>query len=45
MDELFEQPVKNDLRTYKNIRKIANGQGNDYTTGFFPRLYLIEKIL
>ena len=30
----FDQPVKNNLRTYpKNIRKIATGQGDDYTTG------------
>ena len=28
----FDQPVKNDLRTY-NIRKIATGQEDDYTTG------------
>ena len=27
----FNQPVKNDKVTYKNIRKIATGQG-DYTT-------------
>ena len=25
--------VKNDLRTYDNIQKIATGQGDDYTTG------------
>ena len=25
----FDQPVKNDLITYKNIRKIATGQGDD----------------
>ena len=25
----FEQPVKNDLRTYDNIRKILTGQGDD----------------
>ena len=29
---LFDQPVKNDIRTYDNIRKIASGQGSDYTT-------------
>ena len=28
----FDQPIKNDKRTYENIRKIATGQGNDYTT-------------
>ena len=29
----FDQPVKDDLRTYENIRKIATGLGDDYTTG------------
>ena len=30
---LFDQPIKNDLKTYYNIRKIATGQSYDYTTG------------
>ena len=29
----FDQPIKNDLKTYDNIRYIATGQSNDYTTG------------
>ena len=29
----FDQVVKNDLRTYDNIRKIGTGQDDDYTTG------------
>ena len=29
----FDQPIKNNLITYDNIRKIATGQGDDYTTG------------
>ena len=29
----FDQPVINDKVTYENIRKIAMGQGDDYTTG------------
>ena len=30
----LDQPIKNDKRTYDdNIRKIATGQGDDYTTG------------
>ena len=29
----FDQPVKNDKVTYENIRKIAIGQGDDYTAG------------
>ena len=28
----FNQPIKNDLKTYDNIRKIATGQGDDCTT-------------
>ena len=30
----FDQPVKNNKVTYENIRKIATGQGDDYTTSF-----------
>ena len=29
----FNEPVKNDKVTYENIRKIATGWGDDYTTG------------
>ena len=29
----FDQTIKNDKVTYENIRKIAIGQGDDYTTG------------
>ena len=29
----FHQPVRNDKVTYENIRKIATGQGDDYSTG------------
>ena len=29
----FFDQTKNDLRTYDNIRKIATGQGDDYTNG------------
>ena len=29
----FDQPVNSDLKTQENIRKIATGQGDDYTTG------------
>ena len=28
----FDPPIKNDKITYWNIRKIATGQGDDYTT-------------
>ena len=29
----FHKPIKNNKVTYENIRKIATGQGDDYTTG------------
>ena len=29
----FDHPIKNNKVTYDNIRKIATGQGDDYTTG------------
>ena len=29
----FDQPMNNMTKTYKNIRKITAGQGDDYTTG------------
>ena len=28
----FDQPVKNNSRTYDNLRKIVMGQEDDYTT-------------
>ena len=31
---LFNQPVKSYIKTSENIRKIATGQGYDFTTGF-----------
>ena len=46
----FDQPVKNDLRTYDNIRKIATGQDDDYTTGclldytYFKKYYKLNAI-
>ena len=33
MKLIFHHPVKNDKVTYENIRKVATGQGDDYTTG------------
>ena len=30
---VFDQPVKSDVRRYDNVGKIAIGQGDDYTTG------------
>ena len=30
---LFDQPINSLNKTYENIRRIATGQGDDYTTG------------
>ena len=32
-ENFFDHPIKNYKITHENIRKIATGQGNDYTTG------------
>ena len=32
-ENVFHQPIKNNKVTYENIRKIATGQRDDYTTG------------
>ena len=46
----FDQPIKNDIRTYKNIRKITTGQRDDYTTGclldcnYFKKYYKMIAI-
>ena len=32
-ENVSDQPMKNNKVTYENIRKIATGQGDDYTTG------------
>ena len=29
----FDQPINSELKTYENIRNIATGKGDDYTTG------------
>ena len=46
----FDQPIKNDLKIYDNVRKIAKGQGDDYTTGclldypYFKKYYKLIAI-
>ena len=30
---LFDQSINSELKAYENIRKVATGQGDDYTTG------------
>ena len=33
--DFFNQTIKNCLRTYDNIQKVATGQGNDYTAEWY----------
>ena len=40
----YNQPVKNDVRAYENIRNTATDQGDDCTTGFLlDYLYFKKK--
>ena len=47
---LFDQLIKDNKATYENIRKIATGQGDDYTTGclldytYFKKYYKMIAI-
>ena len=42
---IFDQPVKNELRTHHNIRKITTGQEDDYRTScLLDYNYLINTI-
>ena len=34
VETLFINPINSMSKTYENIRKIATGKGDDYTTGF-----------
>ena len=47
---VFDKPARNDLMTYDNIRTIATGQRDDYTTGclldydYFKKYYKMIAI-
>ena len=47
---VFDQPIRSNLITYDNIRKIETGQGDDYPTGclldynYFKKYYKIIAI-
>ena len=47
---LFDQQIKNDFKTFDNIRVISMGQGDDYTVGclldylYFKKYYKLIKI-
>ena len=34
-NDLYDQPVNNQIKKYHESRKIATGKGDDYTTGFW----------
>ena len=43
-ENVFDQPIKNNKVTYENIRKIATGQGDGYTTGcLLSYIYFLES--
>ena len=39
----FDQPIKNDFKTFDNIRKIATGQRDDYATGCLLDCYYFKE--
>ena len=40
---VFDQPIKNDLKAYDNIGKITTVHGDDYIIGCFLVYYYFEK--
>ena len=42
---LFDQPIKNDIRTYEKIQKITTGQGNYYAIGFLLDTIISKSII
>ena len=48
--KFFDQPINNLIKTYKNIRQITIGQGDDYTTGclldytYFKKYYTMISV-
>ena len=44
----FDQPIKDNIATYENIKNIATGQGDDYTTGClldYPNFKVSNKMI
>ena len=41
-ENFFDQPIKNNKVTYENIRKIATGKGDDYTTGCLQDIHILQ---
>ena len=45
VNKLFDQPINNETKTYKNIIRIAIGQGDDYTAGCLLDFLTLKKII
>ena len=41
--DFFDQPINNDKIKYKNIRNIATGQVDDYTTGCLLNYFYFKE--
>ena len=44
----FDQPIKNDLKIYDNIKKIGSGKSDDHTTGcllYYPCFKKYYKLI
>ena len=41
----FNWPIKNQIKTYDNIRKIAIGHGIDYATYLYLIIRILKKII
>ena len=41
--KFFDQPINSNLKTYENIRRIATGQGDDYTTDCLLDYFCFKK--
>ena len=42
-NNFFDQHINSDLKTYEDIRRIATGQGDDYTTGCLLDYFYYKK--
>ena len=42
--KIFDQPINSELKTYKNIRKIATGKGDYDTTGCLLDCTYLKKL-
>ena len=44
-EKFLDQPIRNDMKTFDNIRKIKIGQGDDGTTGCLLDYNYFKSIL